>query len=506
MGRNWIGSTRVVVALCGVVVLLSISFDATARADSVLCEAGTSAGACTTPRGLATDFETGHIYVVDVGNQRIDAFDEGGVSLGSFGVAGSGAGGVDLNTRSSVAVDNNVTGPSPSAHDVFVYDGGNNRIDRFHANGDFVLAFGWDVNRTKLEEGKSQPERNLCTAAFGDTCQAGAAGSSAEQFRSGLSTPKIGVGPGGIVYVVDNIGSGKQRLQKFTDEGELIEPPVELAPSGGLGTAVKGLAVDPSGDFYVAGNGSDGAVRRYDAASALLDTFHFSLNITALALDASGDLFVADLIGVRGVAEYKPTGEERQVIYGEEAHSAEALAVAAEEILSAEGSEAASRVADIPQPTSPGPAVLPEEQPVKRSSQCPRHAGSEAQPRGNFDHLPLPVRGSGNLGSERLRLGDRKRRALPRRRSGSGRSPVQAGEGVGDRGRPVSRNDLPLPRSRRRRRRPRHGGSRRGTFRNARTAGNSCSLVDRGGPRSCAPACRSQPPGNRSHRLYRIPE
>ena len=354
-------------ALCALALL---ALAAAARAaEPTLCSYGSAAGQCTAPTSVATDFTSGRSYVVDVGNQRIDVFSSGGVSEGSFGAEGSLGGQLKLTESGGshpyVAVNNDAT-PSPSFHDVFVYDNGNNRVERFHPNGEFVLAFGWNVNRTAVETGgATQAEKNLCTAASEDVCRAGIAGSSAGQFRSGLGTPKIALGPGGVVYAVDNVGGGNQRLQRFTNEGAPIGAPVSpLAPAGELGNAIKGVAVTSGGDFYAASNFGNGAVRRYDETGAPVTAcggdgaFEKSYNIRTLALDQSGDLFVADAIGTWGFAQYNPACEEQRVIYGAEEHLSEGLAAPAAELLSAEGTGEASRVSRVPFPP-PGPVLLP---------------------------------------------------------------------------------------------------------------------------------------------------
>lgn len=82
----------------------------------------------------------------------------------------------------SVAV-NRATG------DVYVADGANHRVQEFTEKGEFVLMFGQEVNRTKVEsEGKVASEaESVCTAAevaMGTVCQAGTASSAPGGFES----------------------------------------------------------------------------------------------------------------------------------------------------------------------------------------------------------------------------------------------------------------------------------------------------------------------------------
>jgi DNA-binding beta-propeller fold protein YncE len=133
-----------------------------------------------------------------------------------FGAASSEAGGFLF--PEGIAVDNAPAAVSAEHDDIYVADTGNQRIQVFSASGTFVLTFGWDVNKTKDEEaGKSQAERDVCTAKSKDTCQAGEAGAAAEQFSSPTS---VTVDPvTGNVYVED---FANWRVQEFTATGEFV--------------------------------------------------------------------------------------------------------------------------------------------------------------------------------------------------------------------------------------------------------------------------------------------
>jgi hypothetical protein len=234
-----------------------------AAADQVICLPGSDAGQCSGARGVAVDSETGLLYVADNGNKEVDVFDaDDGSFLASFSVGSS---------LTDIAVDNDEL--SPAFHDVYVFDSTNNRVLRFHPDGELVLAIG---------EG---------------------------QFAS---QPQLDVGPGGIVHVADDIGGGARRVRKFDHEGE---PSGTISPL--TGEALVGLAVDASGDFYLAGVD----VRKYDSSGALLETFHSSFNIQTIALDAAGNLFVSDVTGVfeggeTAVFQYNPAGTLTRVFYG----------------------------------------------------------------------------------------------------------------------------------------------------------------------------------------------
>jgi hypothetical protein len=102
---------------------------------------------------------------------------------------------------------------------IYVADSGTNRVQEFSANGEFVLMFGWDVNKTKVDEGTSasQQEKNICTSASKDICQAGVEGSAPGQFGEPQS---IAVDPvSGDVYVQD---FANWRVDEYTAEGQFV--------------------------------------------------------------------------------------------------------------------------------------------------------------------------------------------------------------------------------------------------------------------------------------------
>jgi hypothetical protein len=122
------------------------------------------------------------------------------------GLAGGGAG--QVSSVFGVAVN--------ASGDVYVRDIDSHRVQEFGPDGRFTLMFGGDVNKTKVEEGGStEAQRNFCTAASGDMCQAGTTGAGKGQFgQYGLG---VAVGAGGIVYVGDI-----ERIEKFNLNGEYI--------------------------------------------------------------------------------------------------------------------------------------------------------------------------------------------------------------------------------------------------------------------------------------------
>ncbi|HEX2070754.1 MAG TPA: NHL repeat-containing protein [Thermoleophilaceae bacterium] len=91
--------------------------------------AGAGRGELDTPTAVAVDQSTGHVYVMDHGNRRVQVFDlDGGfVRAWRHGFAGSGNG--------SIAVS-----PTPPRH-VFIGDAGRRRVLEFEPEGSFVRAW-----------------------------------------------------------------------------------------------------------------------------------------------------------------------------------------------------------------------------------------------------------------------------------------------------------------------------------------------------------------------------
>ncbi|HWI96505.1 MAG TPA: hypothetical protein VNS60_10615, partial [Solirubrobacterales bacterium] len=241
------------------------------------------------------------------------------------GLEGVGTG--QLESRMGLAVD--------SQGDVYVTGLFSARVQKFDPDGGpggeakFLLTFGGEVNKTKSEEpGTSEAERNLCTAASGDICQAGIRGTGEGQFELWPEEGNfIAAAPNDDVYVGD-----VDRIQRFDSEGHYIES-IALA-----GETVQSLAIDRSGgvndgDLYVArcnlpssclGSSllpaSEPNVLRLasNGPAASVEATIAVPNPQALAVDADGNLFAISLFasdGKYGSAEplihkFGPVGAE----------------------------------------------------------------------------------------------------------------------------------------------------------------------------------------------------
>ncbi|HEY2283464.1 MAG TPA: hypothetical protein VGH60_07945, partial [Solirubrobacteraceae bacterium] len=170
--------------------------------------------------------------------------------------------------QARIAVD--TTLGHPSSGDVYVGDPNNRRVEKFSPSGTFILMFGKDVNKTKIEEaGSTEAERNVCTAASGDTCQQGTEGTGPGAFVGKLLAVAVDSSPdssSGDIYVANTTkvpvgtnkgeGAGEGVVTKFNENGEVISSwgvAGELHGSGQPFGSFGGLTVDPSGDLWVYG-------------------------------------------------------------------------------------------------------------------------------------------------------------------------------------------------------------------------------------------------------------
>ena len=172
---------------------------------------GGGRGQFSSPAGVAVDHQ-GNVYVADSGNNRIQKFDQDGNFLGAFGTAGGGQG--QFNEPWGVAVD--------GEGNIYVADTWNHRIQKFDSNFRFLKAWGGAF----LEVGKRQPGP---LELFGP--------------RS------IAIDADGNLWVTD---TGDKRILKFDPDGN------PLAQYGGAGSGPGqfnepvGIAIAPSGEILVA--------------------------------------------------------------------------------------------------------------------------------------------------------------------------------------------------------------------------------------------------------------
>ncbi len=256
-----------------------------------------------------------------------------------FGELGAGAG--QLNSAIGVGLDQE-TG------DVYVGESYNERVSKFDGSGNFLFAWGWDVNTTN-------PLEELQTCTTTTECQEGAAGIGAGQFASTCGPQGVAVDNDPLspsyndVYVEDFCN---HRVQKFDSSGKFLlmfGGHVNETTGGNVCVAgeacTQGTPGTGNGEFEWAYQrsdialGPDGAV--YVGDKARVEVFEpsgewredISLTglsstgkVTALAVDQIGDMFVADE-EVPGVHELEPNGAEKATQFDAGSTLVEAVAV-----------------------------------------------------------------------------------------------------------------------------------------------------------------------------------
>ncbi len=252
-----------------------------------------------------------------------------------------------LRWSDEIAVDNSCAEQEPpligsacgtfdsSYGDVYLVDQRNYRIEKYDSEGHFLLMFGGQVNKTKVQEGKPEAEQDLCKKAdleAGDVCGVGLPGTGPAHFYREEPQTQAGgrkdwahegsnsitVGPDGTVYVGDY-----GRIQEFDGEGAFTG---EFAIPLALGEEpdfVSALALDASGDLFersVVSKETGGfirqvpGVREWNPAHSLLRTFDAGAEEagsepTHIALDSKGDLFLSDFNGGHfRFRAFKPSG------------------------------------------------------------------------------------------------------------------------------------------------------------------------------------------------------
>ena len=246
--------------------------------------------------------------------------------------ARSGDGAGAFNSPEGIGVDNST---GPAAGSVYVVDTNNNRIQRFTADGHFVLMWGKAVDQ--------QSAANICDpAATGHTCQAGLqsktsptedgvfSGWDHQDLQGGID---LAMDAQGHVYVTDawnGNGDAVARIQKFDSGGNYLS---KVYTPTSLHNTINGTVsptVGPNGDAYVVshafGQNGDGAfVAQFDAsafdpvgATAFRRSYGASRDVTRVVVDPTNGYLIGlsndcdttpNLPGVH-IIEYQPTTEQ----------------------------------------------------------------------------------------------------------------------------------------------------------------------------------------------------
>jgi hypothetical protein len=303
-------STATALLLAGALVLALGAAQAQAAPKGVVSffgEAGTGAGQFSTPRGVAANESTGHLYVVDSLNNRIQEFD----ALGNFvrtwgrgvqdgtpaaqicaapGPCRQGSTGVlggEFNNPQGIAIDQ-------SDGSVYVTEQNNLRVQKFDSDGNFLRAWGRDV----VVGGVTTTE--VCTVAA--NCKIGVAGPLGGEFATTFSG-HVAVSP-----VDDNVvvaDPGNRRVQEFDSSGAFVRAwGFDVIQPGKPGNTPVNeqqtvTVVATGGTFTLAFSGQTTAPVAFDATAAAVQTA-----LEDLSNLAPGDVIVTGNAGGPWTVEF----------------------------------------------------------------------------------------------------------------------------------------------------------------------------------------------------------
>ncbi|MFZ0183319.1 MAG: HYR domain-containing protein, partial [Nitrosotalea sp.] len=201
------------------------------------------------PQDVAID-PSGNVYVTDLGNDRVEKFDTNGNFLSSFGSKGSGPD--QFTSPAGIAIGND---------SIYVVDNANSNVQKFDLTGKYITQ--WGTKGTN---------------------------------NGTLLLPKgIAVDPTGDVYVVD---TGNNRVEKFDSNGNFLQNIGQSGLDDGQFLSASGIAADSQGNVYVTDSGGN-KIEKFSNTGVSLSTFSASTGAalqqpTGISVDKSGNIYVAD--------------------------------------------------------------------------------------------------------------------------------------------------------------------------------------------------------------------
>jgi len=267
---------------------------------------GSGEGQFDRPAGVAVD-TNGDLWVVDMGNARVEKFNKKGEFIFAFGKEGSGEG--QFKYPAGIAVDSN--------GNVWVADAFNNRVEKFNEDGEFLF----EIKETGAEEGQFFGPEGVAVDAGDNVWVADTYKSRLLKFdeegefleavgSQGTKPGQLGnptdieIGPEGNIWVSE---WSNQRISQFNEAGEFVQLFGEAGSGDGQFERPDAINVDENGNVWVLDEGN-ARVQHFNEEGTYLGKFgskgtgegQFRFHYPAgIATDAEEGLWVADSLNSR---------------------------------------------------------------------------------------------------------------------------------------------------------------------------------------------------------------
>ncbi|MGH2905808.1 MAG: hypothetical protein ACRDKI_03460 [Solirubrobacterales bacterium] len=193
----------------------------------------------------------GGIWVTDMQNNRLQAFvNSGGNWIYDATVGAIGTKGLEFSGPNGITKD--------AAGNIWVADSSNQRIQELNSSGDFIRAFGYNVNNGGALE--------ICTVKA--ACKAGTAGSATDHFN--YPTDVVVNDTSNTLYVAEQNNSRVQKFNATTLASTGIIAPT--APTSAQISQPQSIALDSAGSLYVA-SPSYNRVAKFDSSDTFVRNF-----------------------------------------------------------------------------------------------------------------------------------------------------------------------------------------------------------------------------------------
>ena len=268
------------------------------------------------PQHLAVDSDN-NVYVTDLGNARVQKFDDQGNYIRSWGLKGFGPG--EFSAPSGIAVANGY---------VFVVDNTLDTVQKFDSFGNFVMqwgGFGLDDGKFRMPTGIAiSDDEFVYVIDTGNNRIQKFTFNGEHVFSFGQSGKKIGdllnptdiaISKTGKIFVTD---TGNQRINIYTNDGTPIRTLNHSV--GGFYSSPSGIILDENNNFYIT-DVKNNRIIQFNEYGSVLSIFGIFGNEVAqfrapqdVALDNNGFLYITDTMGHRIQKFLTPIAAEKAIV------------------------------------------------------------------------------------------------------------------------------------------------------------------------------------------------